>query len=343
MTLSFADKVAFLGSPDAYPRRPASVALVETHMSCVFLAGDRALKIKKPVRFPFLDFTTLAAREADCREEVRLNRRLAPHVYLGVLPLVAGPLGHLQLGGAGTVVDWVVEMRRLDAEAMLDRRLASGTVSEHDIDRLATTLAGFYARADRPGISADDWLARLRARHAQDREALTRPGFGIDGERVRRVSDRLDAALEASSGIVAARIAGGRFVEGHGDLRPEHVCLDEPVVIFDCLEFDRDMRILDPFEELAFLGMECAVQGFPELGPALARRVAERLDDTPPPLLLAFYAASRAMLRARLTLAHLFDGDVRHPERWEPRAEAYLAFADETLAAVRHGRRSGER
>lgn len=113
MAVSTAEKVAFLRTPAAYPTHPRRVDVIETHMSWVFLAGDRVYKLKKPVHYPFLDFRTLASREFHCREEVRLNRRLAPHVYLGVVPLTQDHGGALALGGGGEVVDWLVEMRRL--------------------------------------------------------------------------------------------------------------------------------------------------------------------------------------------------------------------------------------
>ena len=135
---SVAEKVTFLSRPDAYPHRADEVVVRETHMSWVFLAGPRAYKLKKPVRFPYLDFSTLARREAACRAELKLNRRLAGDVYVDVIPLTA--VRHrLSLAGSGAVVDWLVVMRRLDERCMLDHAIAAKCVDERALDRLVRT------------------------------------------------------------------------------------------------------------------------------------------------------------------------------------------------------------
>jgi aminoglycoside phosphotransferase family enzyme len=146
--LALAAKVDFLSRPDAYDPRPAGVVRRETHMSWVFLAGNEVYKLKKPVRFPYLDFSTLARREAACRAELRLNRRLAPDVYLGVLPLVERA-GALLIDGEGAPVDWLVKMKRLDERFMLDGILANGTLTIGQLDRLIEALALFIVRQRR--------------------------------------------------------------------------------------------------------------------------------------------------------------------------------------------------
>ncbi len=155
------EKVAFLRAPAAYPGAPEEVRVEETHMSWVFLAGDRAYKLKKPVEYPFLDFSTLAAREADCRAGGRLNRRLAPDVYLGVVPLTAGDDGALALQGEGRVVDWLVTMRRLPGDRMLDAAIVSGAVTRRQIEDVADLLARFYGQADAADMTARDYVAHF--------------------------------------------------------------------------------------------------------------------------------------------------------------------------------------
>ncbi|ESR23993.1 hypothetical protein [Lutibaculum baratangense] len=337
MSLSIDDKVSFLRSPDAYPRRPDKVSVIETHMSFVFLSGETAYKLKKPVCFPFLDFTTLAAREANCREEVRLNRRLAPDVYRGVRPLVSDGQDRLHLGGEGTVVDWLVEMRRLPADRMLDRLLAARSVGAEEVEQLGRVLSAFYARVDHPVLDSSDMYGRFVAQHGEDRQILMRPEFRIDHERATRVFARLEHALVEQRSAIEERVNSGRFVEGHGDLRPEHVCLCTPIAIFDCLEFDRELRLVDPFQELAFLSMETAVAGAAWFGPRLVREVERRLKDTMTPELFSLYAAFRAVLRARLAVAHLLDRDGRRRDQWEPQADRYLAFAERSLLTVSRG------
>src|SRR5690606_17535290 len=142
---SLAAKVHWLQQPATYPHAPQRIDAIETHMSWVFLADEYVYKLKKPVRRDFLDFSTLEARHRNCEEELRLNRRLAPEVYLNVVPLTIDAAGTVRLGGQGEVLDWLVRMRRLPAECMLDYAIRHGTVRDDEIRRLALRLAEFYA------------------------------------------------------------------------------------------------------------------------------------------------------------------------------------------------------
>lgn len=329
---SLADKARFLSESRAYPDAPEPVSVVETHMSYVFLAGDRVYKLKKPARFPFLDFSTIAARERNCREEARLNRRLAPDVYLGVVPLTFDATRGLALDGDGAVVDWLVEMRRLPQEAMLDRLIRDGRLTQARIEALCDTLADFYRRAERSSIAPKDYARRFFREQEENRDILTRRDFALDHGRLPILLDALDARLTACRSLLEERVAVGALVDGHGDLRPEHICLCEPIVIFDCLEFNAELRQVDPFDELAFLGVECAQLGAERLGPQLVEKVAERLSCAPPRQLVSLYAAWRAVLRARLCVAHLLDATPREPEKWEPLAARYLDLAQRALA-----------
>ena len=325
------DKVRFLSRPAAYGEAGGSVEVVETHMSFVFLTARRAYKIKKPVRYPFLDYSTLEAREADCRAELALNRRLAPSVYLGLATLRLAPDGSLALDGAGETVEWVVVMRRLPAARMLDRLLASGALRAEDVDRIAQTLARFYRQAERPGITPAAYVDRLVEEQAFNRRILTARRFALDHGRAPAILDRMDAALRHHGDRLGARAAEGRLVDGHGDLRPEHVCLEDEVAIFDCLEFSGPLRLVDPVDEFAYLGVECALLGSDWLGPALFERVMGALGDEPPYPLFHLHAARRAVLRARLALAHLLDPVPRTPAKWEPLAARYLHLAEQAL------------
>ncbi|MEC5325761.1 hypothetical protein, partial [Aurantimonas sp. A3-2-R12] len=288
-------------------------------------------KLKKPVRFPFLDFTTLAARETNCREEVRLNRRLAPRIYLGTVPLSEDDAGVLALGGRGKVVDWLVVMRRLPADRMFDRMLQEDRIGAAETDQLAGLLARFYRSADHPAVDPTAYVDRLMAQQAENRAILTKRAFAVDHARLPTVLDRLDQRMAEDRPLIEERAWAGRIVEGHGDLRPEHICLTDPIVVFDCLEFSPELRLVDPFDELAFLGLECRILGAPSIGPTLVERVADQLGDHPPPRLVAFYTAFRAVLRARLSLAHLLDAAPREPDKWEPLASRYLTVAEESL------------
>jgi len=330
--VSLAEKIRFLSDPASYPHAPREVRVVETHMSFVFVAGAKAYKLKKPVRFSFLDFSTLGLREAMCREELRLNRRLAPAVYLDVRALTETPAGTLSLGGGGAVVDWLIEMKSLPERRMLDVMLAERRVFAHEIELLAQRLAEFYRKAEVSTIAPADYARRFFREQQLNREILALPAFALDHGRASLVLDRLDARLALDRPLLEERVRAGFVVEGHGDLRPEHVNFSDGIAIFDSLEFNAELRQVDPFDEIAFLGVECAQLGAPEIGQKLAEALAERLDACAPKRLMALYAAWRAVLRARLAVAHLLDPTPRTPEKWEPLAGRYLALAEKALA-----------
>jgi len=317
----------------------AGVEVIETHMSWVFLVGDQVLKLKKPVRYPFLDFSTLAAREACCREELRLNRRLAPGIYRGLMA-VQSAQGRLVLRGegepaAGPTVDWLVWMRRLPRERMLDARLAAGMLGGADVDALVEVLATFYRQAVRIPPDPAAYLARFEREHAVDREVLLRPQFQLRG--ASEALDRFGAALAAGRPLLRLRAEGGRVVDGHGDLRPEHVALLDPPVVIDCLEFNAALRQVDPFDELCFLSLECELAGAAWVGPRLVEGCARALGDRPADALLHLYAAARALLRARLAMAHLLDPQPRTPARWPAQAQRYVDRARVALQAFEQG------
>jgi len=326
------EKLRFLASPAAHGGvRPD---LIETHMSWLFVAGDRVLKMKKPVRTPFLDFSTLAERESNCREEVRLNRRLAPDVYVGVVPLAATGDGRMALGATAGAqpVEWLVEMHRLPADRMLDAAIRSSTAGPADIERLGERLAGFFRAARRVELSAAAYLQRFDALQAANREVLLRPAF--DSLAAGPVLAGADALRSRHAAALGERAAGGHLREGHGDLRPEHIALDGIPVVIDCLEFNAALREVDPFDELAFLGLECRMLGAAWIEGRLVAHLARALGDAPPPAVQALYTAHRALLRARLSAAHLLDAHPRTPGRWLPQAARYLAEARAALGCA---------
>lgn len=322
-------KLAFLGRAESYPHRPARVECKETHMSWVFLAGDRVYKMKKPVRYAFLDFSTLAARETFVAEEIRLNRRLAPDVYLGAVPLTLRPDGGLCLGGSGPTAEWLVAMRRLPDDRMLETLLAEHRVAPGDVAGLGGLLARFYAGQPSAAVDPAAFAGRFATEHAETARVLRAPDLRFNGPRVAAVLVDFEAALDRVRPLLDARARAGRIVDGHGDLRPEHVFLTAPPVIIDALEFDRGLRLVDPFDEIAFLGLEAARAGAGWLFDPLRASLASALGDDPPDAVLAFYWRYRALLRARLALLHLTEPNPRTPEKWRPLAWTYIGLAEE--------------
>ena len=328
-----ADKVRFLSIPQAFPNKPPEVLVEETHMSWVFLAGDRVYKLKKPVTTSYLDFSTVERRERNCREEVRLNRRLAPDVYRGVVPLVVSSGGNLSLDGPGVVVDWLVAMRRLPADRMLDYAIAQRQVTDDTVLTVADYLASFYISSPPVEITAEEYLTQFAQEHRHNRSVLFDTGL-LDSAMVKQALDQIENALEKPATGLAQRAAAHRIIDGHGDLRPEHICLEASPVVIDCLEFNQRLRMVDPVDELTFLSLECARLGATWIGPMVLQHYCERSGDTLPSELVQFYWAYRACLRARLSLIHILEGDKRKPEKWLPLAQHYLALACSPLSLI---------
>lgn len=317
--------VAFLRRPASYPEKTDRVEVKETHMSWVFLTDRHAYKLKKPVRNDFLDFGTAALRRHFCEEELRLNRRLAPEVYLEVVPLTAAADGSLQLGGSGRPVDWLVKMRRLRSDRMLDNAIRAATLLPTEIDALAGCLTAFYRSAPRIGISDGEYRRRMHEGIEANRVELARCCPPSMAASIRSVTEAQEHYVAAHPETFDRRTEKGCIVEGHGDLRPEHVYLGPPPQIIDCLEFNRGFRSLDIADDLALLAVECDQLGAPEVGTALFR--IQEVNDAPPDL-IAFYKSYRATLRAKLAIWHLKDAHVADPGAWEDRAGRYLDLAD---------------
>ncbi|OGA53604.1 MAG: hypothetical protein A3F74_02200 [Betaproteobacteria bacterium RIFCSPLOWO2_12_FULL_62_58] len=330
---SIDEKVAFLRSPGAYPARPAGIEVIETHMSWVFLTDELVYKLKKPVRYEFLDFSTIEARRQNCEREVQLNRRLAGDVYYGVVPLIMSADRNLQLGGDGSIVDWLVKMRRLPAHRMLDAAIRGRTVGAEDVRRLSHLLSEFYQRSAPVAVSEAEYRGRfeseIRANHAE----LSKPDYELSTPQIDRLTQAQRRFLSANADLLERRARDGKIVDAHGDLRPEHICLTAEPKIIDCLEFKREFRLLDPVDEFAYLAMECERLGGAPVGDQVLRQYLEATGDTVPDKLIWFYKAFRACLRARIAIWHIADHEVRDTDKWCRRANDYLELAE---SYVRH-------
>lgn len=301
---------------------------LETHLAWVFLTDRHAFKLKKPVRYPFLDFGTLAARRHDAEEEVRLNHRFAPGVYLGVVALVVDREGDLALEAEGIPVEWLVKMRRLPRARMLDFAIASQTVDAAGLKAVAELLATFYREAAPVAVTPVAYRRQFQEEIDSDAGALAEPRYGLPADAIARTTAAQRAFLGRRADLLDTRASTGLIVEGHGDLRPEHVCLGPPPVIIDCVAFNRAFRILDPADELAYLGMECERLGAEGIGTTLLARYGALTGDQPPDPLVSFYKSIRALLRAKLAAWHLDDRTVPYPSQWFNRARTYLALAE---------------
>lgn len=320
--------LSLLSDPASYSHGAETVERVETRMSWVFLTPHYVYKMKKSVVLPYLDFSTLARRKANCVEEVRLNRRLAPDVYLDVKAVTRESGGHLMLNGGGEPVEWLVWMHRLRRDWMLDQAIAEDTVKPDSLRRCARVLADFYQRCAPAIRDPDLYIQKIGEAIDEDLRGLSDPAYALDEETYRQPADTLLECLHDRRDWFEDRVHGGFVVEGHGDLRPEHVCLSQPPVFIDCLEFSRDLRTLDIADELGYLFLECECLDAPDVEQVMADEYVSYSGNPLPAGLLAFYKSRRALLRARLCLAHLH-GDITGDteKRWRHRASDYLQRA----------------
>jgi aminoglycoside phosphotransferase family enzyme len=319
--------VAALRSAATYPGEVSKVETIETHMSWVFLTDAHAWKLKKPVRTAMLDNTTLEARRRGCEMEFTLNRRLSPTVYLAVVPVVITD-GTARVQVAGAPSDWLVKMRRLPADRMLDACIARQSVSSADIDRLAGTLARFYADAERVPEDGGAYRRRIALDIAAKGASVAQAHYGLPAADVDAAVAGLEGWLARHGELLEAR--GARVVDAHGDLRQEHICLEEPgPVVIDSLEFSRELRLLDPLSELSFFSLECRRLGAGWIGDQLIAACAERMEDRAPAPLVAFYKGYHALVRAAVAIWHLDDGGLEHSDAWRERALWYLRVARE--------------
>jgi aminoglycoside phosphotransferase family enzyme len=330
--MAFADevsvgaKVAFLSRPGCLPGGAGPPELGETHMSWVFFAGDRVYKLKKPVRLPYLDFSTVGQRLRACAAEHELNRDLAPGIYLQVLPICRAG-AELRLGGPGEIVDGLVVMRRLDQGQTLEARLLHDPPSAAELDALADRLARFYRHARRRRGAPEAQLRMWRDAIRFNRRVLLLPRLGMPAGAVRYVTTVQQRFLRTRPDLLAARLRDGRVVDAHGDLRPEHVWMGSPILIIDRLEFSAALRTVDWLDELSFLEVETTRLGAAAAGARVRRQVCARLHDEAPEALRLFYVSCRALLRARLAIAHLLEPHPRTPDKWPRQARAYLDIA----------------
>lgn len=316
------------GAADSPPPNVSGAGPVErreSHISDVFLTPAHAWKLLKPVRFDFLDFSTREARYVHCWNEVLLNRRLAPEIYLGVVP-ICDDGGRLRIGGPGRAIDWLIQMRRLPDEATLQSRIKAGTATAADIDRILDVLSPFFARAQTDAsIAADGGPDAVHRNCAENLAVLSAHADGAEtsllpGRRVAQLRSMQLQFVATRAALFEARLGAGRVRELHGDLKPEHCyLLDQrdiehgerlkapestghplPAIIIDCVAFNPRLRHIDTLDEVCFLAVELAHLGRDDLARHLLREYRERTGDDAPPELEAFFKSYRRTVRAKV-------------------------------------------
>lgn len=324
--------VAFLADPATHGGAP--VERIDTHISMVFLAGERAYKLKRAVMFDFLDFSTREARRKACEAELRLNRRTAPDLYLRVVPVSRTADGSLSLGGPGEPVDWLVEMRRFPQDALFSALAARKALSSGLIESLADAIAALHEAAEIvPGFGGASGMARV----VDGLDPL--PGTGaeaiLDGAAARAALAGLRGRLKAGRALLEERRRGGFVRRCHGDLHLGNVCLVEGrPTLFDCIEFSDELACIDTLYDFAFALMDLWERGERTLANRLFNRYEAQRFDGPGLALLPLFLGARSAIRAKTrALLALTRGETEATvARAAAEARAYLAAAQEFLA-----------
>ena len=327
-----------LQSPSAYPEPTKEVRLVQTHISWVFVCDNFVYKLKKPVDFGFLDFTTIQKREVYCHKEVELNSRLAPDVYLGVYPVVYDGRVYriLEEAGEETPVEYAVKMKVLQDSALMKSRFNNGALGNDDIEKIAKTIAEFHSRAER-SREIDRFGELDTVKFNTDENFLQTEkyiGSSIIKEQFRALQDWTAEFYENNAEIFPARINAGHVRDCHGDLHMEHVCLTEPIIIFDCIEFNDRFRYSDTANDLAFLMMDLDYHGGAELAQVLydayVRFSSEAENEAEFRQVVNFYKVYRAYVRGKVNSFRLDDPNISSSDKEQAAgvAQNYFKLAE---------------
>ena len=347
--------VAQLRRPGACGGHPDAAGLIATHLSSLLLAGDHVYKLKKPVLLAFVDFSTLALRQAACLEELRLNRRTAPQWYLDVVPVLQASTGAVIAGPgqvpAGVVVDWAVRMRRFDHRQTVDRLASEGRLTEPQVDRLAEAVAAFHA--GQPPLAVGPGHAEATCQGVRDNWAELLALLTAAVTATAPAAADIAAAAADLAGQVAAlqgwsraaerpalmdqRARDGRVRDGHGDLHLGNLFwADGVAVLFDALEFDARLRQIDTIGDLAFPFMDLLAHGLPQWGWRFINRTLEASGDWAALPLLAWWAVHRAAVRAKVALLGVPAGaDDQARAAGLAKARRYLDVASALAAPAR--------
>ncbi len=319
---SHPDLLPFLEDPASYPHRPEHVRMIHTHISYVAIVPPFAYKVKKPVDFGFLDFSTLEARRRYCEIEIDLNARLCAGVYEQVVPIALDG-GALRFGSGEKVVEYALRMRALEDGAFLDERIAQ--VGRNEVDRIVAKLGDFYAGQARSAEIAAWGRTERLAVNTDENFAQTEDAVGdlVSRPAHRAIRTFTRGFYEYMASLLARRRAGGHIVDGHGDLHLAHVHLTPAsLCIFDCIEFNERFRYLDVANDVAFLAMDMDMHERPDLARYLVDRMAQVLADPELPALMDFYKCYRALVRAKVEGMRSEQPEVPDAERAASRERA---------------------
>ncbi len=302
--------------PEAYPELTRKVELEQTQMSFVFLAEKYVYKVKKPVNLGYLDYTTLEKRKFYCHKEVELNRRLCPDIYLGVVPITRHQDGY-SIGVEGKAIEYAVKMRRLPRELMMDLLLEKNGVSAEMITRLAEKLVAFHHQAETNERINAFGKVDIISQNTEENFAQTEKYFGktISSSQHQQIKDYTRSFIKENTALFHKRIEEGRIRDCHGDLHTAHICFENGLCIYDCIEFNDRFRYCDVASEVAFLAMDLDHHGHADLGHLFVDNYINLSHDAEIKKLLSFYKCYRAYVRGKVASFKLDDPYITKEER----------------------------
>lgn len=319
-------------NPEIYPDHPREVKLIETHISLLFLTGKYVYKVKKPVDFGFLDFTSLEKRKFFCGQEVRLNRRLSPSIYLGVITVTKED-HQMKLDGNGELVEYAVKMKQIPEEFLMDKLLEKNQVTPKMIEAISEKLVKFYSAAE-TSVLIKSYAKPERVKQDTDEnfeQTEKYIGTTIPKEVHERVKGRTNDFFGKREKIFYQRIASDRIRDCHGDLRLEHIFWGDEIAIFDCIEFNERFRYTDVAADIGFLAMDLDYHGRQDLSEHLIHAFVVESDDQGLVEVLDFYKCYRAYVRGKVESFRLDDPHIPESEKKEAvkRAQRYFDLANQ--------------
>ncbi|MFX1255198.1 MAG: phosphotransferase [Promethearchaeota archaeon] len=324
--------VAALMAPEAYDEDVQKIELIQTHISFVFLAGDYVYKVKKPVNFGFLDFTTLEKRKFFCDRELTLNRRLAGDMYLEVVPINCSNT-QIKIKGEGETIEYAVKMRRIKDDTLMSRLLERNQVSQEVIDKLAKIIAEFHSKAD-TGDSINKFGSLEIIKFNWDENFDQTRGFigrTIDSSQFELIQQKIQTFLKENQPLFKKRVEQDRIRDCHGDLYSANIFVADRIYIFDCIEFNERFRYSDVALDVAFLVMDLDFKEHRDLSKYFIERYINYSQDHDLMLLLPFYQCYRAYVRGKVIGFKLDDPNVGAEEKDQAKreAQAYFELASE--------------
>lgn len=325
--MALADIIKALSIPAAYPEPTAKVQVAQTQMSVVFLIDAFVYKVKKPVNLGYLDYTTLRKRKFLCEQEVRLNRRLCPETYLGVIPITLEK-GNIVLGLKGKPIEYAVKMVRLPTSRMMDALLAKNQVTSSMIGRVADKVADFHAEAETGPEIGKFGSAEIVTFNTEENFSQTEKYMpqAVTQEQYARLVKYTRGFVKENRTLLDRRVAEGRIKDCHGDLHSQHICFTDGICIYDCIEFNDRFRYVDVAAEVSFLAMDIDRWGHPELAREFVRAYVARSGDKELPRLLNFYRCYFAYVRAKVNCFRLDDALLSEEQKARALEEAKRYF-----------------